>query len=71
MSIRDIDPAYPAFSVMDLSEARSRNQQRSLVEPTKDGKFHCAVCDAGLRACTCAWGHHNEPIRGGHDGSQS
>ena len=64
MSIRDIEPAYPAYPVMDLSEARRRNQQRSLVEPTKGGKFRCAVCDDGLRACTCAYGHHNEPIRG-------
>lgn len=64
MSIRDIDPAYPAFPVMDLSGARRCNQQRSLTAPPMDGKFRCAVCDDGLRACTCAYGHHNEPIRG-------
>lgn len=66
MSIRDFDPAYPAFPMMDLSDARRLNQQRSFAEsqPTKDGAFHCSVCDDGLRACSCAWGHHNEPIRG-------
>lgn len=64
MTIRDIDPAYPAFPVMDLSESRRLNQQRSLNQPTKDGKFRCAVCDDGLHACSCSYGHHNEPIRG-------
>lgn len=64
MSIRDIDPAFPAFPVMDLNESRRRNQQHSLDQPTKDGKFRCAVCDDGLRACSCPLGHHNEPIRG-------
>lgn len=31
--------------------------------PSRDGRFRCAVCDDGLRACTCPYGHHNEPIR--------
>lgn len=31
--------------------------------PRRDCSFRCAICDDGLRACTCAYGHHNAPIR--------
>lgn len=53
-------PSYPAYPVMNLR----RDTQRSLAVPSKDDEFRCAVCDDGLRACTCPYGHHNEPIRG-------
>lgn len=41
----------------------SRQSCRECTAPPRDGRFRCAICDDGLRACTCAYGHHNEPIR--------
>jgi hypothetical protein len=55
-TIRCAEPAYPAFA---MNVARARESAR----PDKSSAFRCAICDDGLRTCSCSYGHHNAPIR--------
>jgi hypothetical protein len=59
-ALKVIDKAIRAVErKLPFKSPKARNEL-----PQQDGKFRCAVCDDGLRICSCAWGHHNQPIRG-------